>query len=139
MTHCPDCLGRGAIGNDRCKTCGGTGKMDDKKGEVTNNISINFDSEGIKLAIDNGFQQLFSLLAQQHKEIKMALDAGTQALITAIDTATDKIAARIQKLIDQIAAGGLSPADVAAALQPEVDKLNALGQDPANPVPPSAA
>lgn len=59
------------------------------------------------------------------------VDPKVAALITQFDTATDAIAARIQKLID---AGGLSP-ESEAALQSEVDKLNALGQDPANPVP----
>jgi len=53
--------------------------------------------------------------------------------IAAVDAATDKIAARIQKLID---ASSLS-ADDKAKLQAEVDKLNQLGQDPANPIPPA--
>ncbi len=53
-----------------------------------------------------------------------------------IDAATDLIAARIQKLIDQIGAGTVTPEQIAAALQPEVDKLNAMGVDPT--VPPVA-
>lgn len=61
----------------------------------------------------------------------MAVDPKVAALITEFDTATDAIAARIQRLIN---AGGLN-ADSQAALQAEVDKLNALGQDPQNPVP----
>lgn len=65
------------------------------------------------------------------KENCMAVDPKVAALITEFDTATDAIAARIQRLID---AGGLN-ADSQAALQAEVDKLNALGQDPQNPVP----
>lgn len=67
---------------------------------------------------------------QENKD--MAVDPKVADLIAQFDVATDKIAARIQKLID---AGGLS-ADSQAALQAEVDKLNTLGQDPANPVPP---
>lgn len=63
------------------------------------------------------------------------VDPKVAALITEFDAATDKIAARIQSLID---AGGLS-VESAAALQGEVDKLNTLGQDPANPVPVAAA
>lgn len=63
------------------------------------------------------------------------VDPKVATLITQFDAATDKIAARIQKLID---AGGLSD-DSAAALQAEVDKLNSLGQDPNNPVPASAS
>jgi hypothetical protein len=68
------------------------------------------------------------------KEPDMAVDPKVAALIAQFDAATDKIAARIQKLID---AGGLS-AESQAALQSEVDKLNALGQDPENPIPPVA-
>jgi len=59
------------------------------------------------------------------------VDPKVAALITEFDQATDKIASRIQKQIDT---GGLN-AESQAALQAEVDKLNALGQDPANPVP----
>ncbi len=63
----------------------------------------------------------------------MAVSADAANLITAFDTATDNIAARIQRLIDKPTVG-LSPDDK-AAFQAEVDKLNSLGQDPANPVP----
>jgi hypothetical protein len=63
------------------------------------------------------------------------VDPKVAALITQFDNATDRIAARIQKLIDT---GSLSD-DSAAALQAEVDKLNLLGQDPTNPVPPETA
>jgi len=61
----------------------------------------------------------------------MAVDPKVAELITKFDNATDAIAARIQRMID---AGGLNP-ESQAALQAEVDKLNLLGQDPANPVP----
>lgn len=60
------------------------------------------------------------------------VDPKVAALIVKFDDATNLIAARIQKLID---AGGLSP-ESEAALQNEVAKLEALGQDPNNPVPP---
>ncbi len=63
------------------------------------------------------------------------IDPKVAELITKFDAATDKIAARIQKLID---AGGLS-AESTAALQGEVDKLNLLGQDAADPIPTAAA
>lgn len=63
------------------------------------------------------------------------VDPKVAALITEFDNATDKIAARIQALIDN---GGLN-AESQAALQAEVDKLNLLGQDASNPVPPAAA
>ncbi len=62
----------------------------------------------------------------------MAENPAVAALITQFDAATDKIAARIQKILAN--AQGLSAEDT-AALQAEIDKLNALGEDPANPVP----
>jgi hypothetical protein len=71
----------------------------------------------------------------------MAATQDVLNLITAIDVATTAIAARIQALIDQLSAG-MSPADVAtveAGLQAEVTRLQALGTDPNNPVPPVPA
>lgn len=66
----------------------------------------------------------------------MAVSAAIQAFSDALNAATDKIAARIQALIDKLnAAGTLSPED-SALLQAEVDRLTALGQDAENPVPP---
>jgi hypothetical protein len=49
-----------------------------------------------------------------------------------IDEATNAIAARIQALIDKVNAGIATPEEIAAVLQPEVDKLSELGKDPAN-------
>lgn len=69
------------------------------------------------------------------KEPNAMVDPKIAALITQFDNATDKIAARIQALIDN---GSLN-AESQAALQAEADKLNLLGQDPNNPVPPQAA
>lgn len=60
------------------------------------------------------------------------VDPKVAALIVKFDDATNRIAARIQTLID---AGGLSP-ESEAALQAEVAKLESLGQDPNNPIPP---
>ena len=51
-----------------------------------------------------------------------------------IDAATNAIAVRIQTLIDKINAGTATPEEIAAVLQPEVDRLTELGKDPANPV-----
>lgn len=62
------------------------------------------------------------------------VDPKVAALVTEFDSATNAIAARIQKLID---AGGLN-AESQAALQSEVDKLTALGSDPSDPVPSTA-
>lgn len=77
-------------------------------------------------------RQTLDCKEMSEEEGNMAVDPKVADLITEFDTATDAIAARIQRLID---AGGLSP-ESQAALQNEVDKLNQLGQDPNNPVPP---
>ncbi len=68
-------------------------------------------------------------------EQDMPVSADTAAVISAFDVATTAIADRIARLV----AGqtGLS-ADDKAAFQTEIDKLTALGQDPANPIPPVA-
>jgi hypothetical protein len=76
-------------------------------------------------------EQMVEAALQENAD--MAVSPEVAALIAKFDTATDLIAARIQKLIN--ASTTLSAEDQ-AALQSEVDKLNLLGQDPANPVPP---
>jgi hypothetical protein len=50
-----------------------------------------------------------------------------------IDEATNAIAARIQALVDKVNAGTATPEEIAAVLQPEVDRLTEMGKDPANP------
>ena len=63
------------------------------------------------------------------------MDQVATDLIAAFDAATDRIAARFQKLIDAAAAKGDITPEVAAALGVELTKLNVLGQDPNNPIP----
>lgn len=77
-----------------------------------------------------GIKQALDVHETQAKGETM-VDPKVSALITEFDQATDKIAARIQRIIEN---GSLN-AESQAALQSEVDKLNALGQDPNNPVP----
>jgi hypothetical protein len=68
--------------------------------------------------------------------LRMALDQSTLALLQRIDAATNGIASRIQAFVDSaIAAGGATPAEINAALQPEVDRLEHMANDPANPTP----
>ena len=83
--------------------------------------------------------QRITLLELKNKDENgdnMPVSQAVADLITQFDSATDKIAARIQNLIDS--SGNLSNEDK-AALQAEVDKLNLLGQDPANPIPNTVA
>lgn len=70
-------------------------------------------------------------LAEEGKKETTMVDPKVAALITQFDSATNAIAARIQRLID---AGGLN-AESEAALQAEVDNLTKLGQDPNQPIP----
>lgn len=96
----------------------------------------NLEALKLEQAIERRFlhmQQALDIALLKEKDVMV--DPKIAALITQFDAATDKIAARIQKLID---AGSFSDEDN-AALQAEVDKLNLLGQDPANPVPPATA
>jgi len=84
-------------------------------------------------------EKLDAILSAIHKleEKIMAAFEDITALLTAIDTETNLIAARIQSLIDQIGAG-LTPAQaetIQIALQGEVAKLTALAADPTNPIP----
>jgi|ERR1700733_532988 len=68
-------------------------------------------------------------------EDTMAVSPAVAAIITQFDTATDAIAARMQRYIDKINAGQTLSADDLAAFQAENDKLTALGKDPADPIP----
>ena len=59
-------------------------------------------------------------------------------LLAAVNDATNAIAARIQKLLEIINAGGMTEAqeaEVKAGLEAAVAQLQALGQDPSDPVP----
>ncbi len=65
--------------------------------------------------------------------------ADFDALVAAFDAATTAVGTRIQKYIDIIAGGGLSPEEeqkVFDAIKVQTDRLIALGSDPAVPVPP---
>lgn len=53
-------------------------------------------------------------------------------IISQLDDATNEIASDLAALRDEVAAGDTG---TAAKFQPLLDRLTALGQDPANPVP----
>ena len=78
------------------------------------------------LAIQQTILERITQMGQILDEVK--------AFAAKIDEATNAVAARIQTLIDKLAAGTLTSEELATALQPEVDKLQAMAQDPANPV-----
>lgn len=73
-------------------------------------------------------------------EENMATKQDFETLLAAVDEATNKIAARIQALTDKLGQGGMTAEEEAAiktSLEAEVAKLQALGADPENPVPPT--
>ena len=73
------------------------------------------------------------LIMEKIEDMSQVLDQ-VKDFAAKIDEATNAIAARIQTLIDKINAGTATPEEIAAVLQPEVDRLTELGKDPANPV-----
>ena len=82
---------------------------------------------------DDNSRRLDRIEQQQEQILKeiQIMSAEVTKLIAAFDVATTAIADRIQRLSE---AFHLSVEDQ-AALQAEVDKLTALGKDPANPIP----
>ena len=73
------------------------------------------------------------LVLERIEDMSQVLDQ-VKDFAAKIDEATNAIAARIQTLIDKINAGTATPEEIAAVLQPEVDRLTDLGKDPSNPV-----
>jgi hypothetical protein len=76
---------------------------------------------------------------EQKVDQLMAVSQEIKSLVSQIDAATNEIAADLTALRDQIA-GGVDAAtaeEIRAGLQTQVERLTALGQDPANPVPPT--
>ncbi len=68
----------------------------------------------------------------------MATKTEFDALVAAIDAETTRIGNKIQDLLAQIAAGGLTPAEEQAALDAigaAAERLKLVGADPAAPVP----
>jgi hypothetical protein len=69
----------------------------------------------------------------------MARPVSWDALLAAFDGETTRIANKIQRLLDQIIAGGMTEpeeAEVQASLQAQVDRLKLVGADPVEPIPP---
>lgn len=68
----------------------------------------------------------------------MTVTTEVRALTARIDEATNAIGARLQALADRLE-GDISAADAAlikADLEAEATRLEAMGRDPANPIPP---
>jgi len=77
-------------------------------------------------------------LGQKMENIHMALTTFL-ALLQAINTETDRLAAKIQELMDTVETGSLTGAEeeqVLNGLQAIKDRLTVIGADSNNPVPP---
>jgi len=75
---------------------------------------------------------------QQKMETMMATLQNFKDLLAAVDAETNRIAAKIQALVDQLSAGGMSDAEEAealAGLSAVADRLKTIRADPSNPVP----
>lgn len=78
---------------------------------------------------------------QQKMETMMPTLQNFKDLLAAVDAETNRIAAKIQSLVDQLGGGGMSDAEEAealAGLSAVADRLKTIGADPSNPVPPVA-
>lgn len=63
------------------------------------------------------------------------MDPTITDLLKRMDTATNDVAALLQAFIEKAAqAGSVTSAEVAAALGPQVVRLEGIGKDPSNPV-----
>ena len=74
-----------------------------------------------------------TLIIERIENMSQVLDQ-VKDFAAKIDAATNAIATRIQTLIDKVNAGTAAPEEIAAVLQPEVDRLTEMGKDPSNPV-----
>ena len=73
-----------------------------------------------------------TLILERMENMSQVLDQ-VRDFAAKIDEATNAIAARIQTLVDKVNAGTATPEEIAAVLQPEVDRLTEMGKDPSNP------
>ena len=73
-----------------------------------------------------------TLIIERIESMSQVLDQ-VRDFAAKIDAATNAIAARIQTLVDKVNAGTATPEEIAAVLQPEVDRLTEMGKDPSNP------
>jgi methyl-accepting chemotaxis protein len=73
-----------------------------------------------------------TLIIERIESMSQVLDQ-VRDFAAKIDEATNAIAARIQTLVDKVNAGTATPEEIAAVLQPEIDRLTEMGKDPSNP------
>lgn len=101
-------------------------------------VHVESSSSQIEARLSGIEHKLTAVLNLEEK--LMATSQEIKDLVAALDSATNKIAARIADLISRLAnaTGGLTATEaqeIASALAAEKDRLEALGSDPTNPVP----
>jgi hypothetical protein len=90
---------------------------------------MNYVIVGLLIVLAAYFNERFNRMEEKMNE-------ETRQIIARVNDATNKVAAKIQALIDTAAQQGtVTEAEIRAALEPTVAQLEALGADPADPVP----
>lgn len=96
------------------------------------------DKVDLALAELRAIRRGLAAFRRELKEMIMTVKDDLASGFKRIDDATNAIAEKLRTLSDQIAAGGLTAEDETAAvatLNDAATKLEAIGKDPANPVP----
>jgi hypothetical protein len=107
-------------------------------------FNFNFDDPDAVSFIDPRLMGLINEINNRTKRLEtqgamlMATFTDIKALILAIDEDTSAIAAKIDALLEQISTGMSQEQvnEVTAELAAVSERLDVLGQDPENPVPP---
>lgn len=88
----------------------------------------------LRRELEARFQSLWSYVLDQTEHISMLGDrvTATDDLANRLNVATNELASDLQALRDEVA--GLD-SGIAAKFEPLVSRLEAMGADPANPVP----
>jgi len=97
----------------------------------------NESSDRVTEKLDQIHHAVARLATQEKADTKM-VSAQIQAFSDRVNSATNEIASDLKALRDKVAAGQpLSPEDV-ALLDSAASRLEVMGVDPENPVPPAA-
>jgi ABC-type transporter Mla subunit MlaD len=99
-----------------------------------------FDVSGRLKRIEERTERIEEIVISINRKARkiMALQQEFLDVLKRIDDATTAIGERIQKLLDQLAAGGLTSDEEAAVLaqaKAQAEKLEGIAADPNNPVP----
>lgn len=111
---------------------------DRRKDKLELHVFMHGDGGVSDVGVSEKLTQILTTLGvmeTHQKEHLMAVSAQIQAFSDRVNTATNEIAADLQALRDKIAAGTALSAEDTALLDAAAARLEAMGQDPENPVP----